>query len=379
MKNIKLVRGVVGLVILLMQSVCQAEDPQAKPLSGGGGGISYPLSIPELHDRALMRELGLKVARWGYRDVDVQSINNYYPGTSTFTNGVGRNADDMQDQLFDVHFVFQVVNPKDLITGRNWLFADPDDISHPSFFGETVPYSGLDTNRPLYVLNQYETPLTMLSNVVSATIVALNTDGTSSAQKIPVTIRNGVPWYGPWYVGQMNGLFEVTLDNGSVRSSISYPLYAVTNVPPASVKDDPEWKISGHYHYRVLRSMKVTNLYQVQRESYELPDSYITNEVAVSSTVDILVFYNDNGVTMTERPYEMEVESLITHQKRTVPLSTTGTTVVHYEVGEWKGTPHFHKFPPASYLYTGENVSSGGSGSTSTTTNSTGSNNTGDW
>ncbi len=334
---------------------------------------AYAQMLP-IQDPAESRNYGLSISKFGTRSVGADTMNWSYPGAVTYTTATNQYGEAVLDQLFNTEFVYQLANPGDIISGYVYLYDKPFDqtgVNQPNllFYG-TVQYTLADLatgKKPSYSLWQMYLPLP-LSNVASAEILALNTNGVT-ADRIQLIVKDGHPLFPSWYSGAPNGLLSVRFNNGSL---MTYMLANPTGHLPKGSVEDANWTIPDHYAYTSGR----TNTPNIKIIAvFNRPSVFVDVQVLKSYPVDVMAMVQlPNGQIIFVRPPAILIQSQNGGPETRITLPDQPTTI-QLPLGQWRARFDWQDgVLEPGLLYTGPSdgvgttpVSSGGGGSSPVT------------
>ena len=301
------------------------------------------------------------VARNAMLDLSVQGTVYYtaasmdwnYQQTAYYTNVTGTNAEDVLTQLGAFEYNLRITNPNDQIDGYEYV---NDAAGNNLFFGYVqFPQTN---NRPTFQL-WLENVVLPGAGVSSATVLALNPDGTTANQN-SLTVQNGEILFPTWMIGAPNGLLVVDYTNGTVST---LPLAKPIPQTVGANEGDATFKIQGHY---VLKDPM--NTVQII-EAYNLPTVYInvtsTNVSQNGITWDVTgVVQASDGGTYFDRPTGMVIMAESGPYKGmapwTTPFSQTAPTKAYLPLGTFRIYFTWARFGQPGLLYTGSTTVVGG-------------------
>lgn len=287
----KILLSVLVLAALIPAIFAQTESTPSSGGGGGGGTSVLPISSQdELRNYALPRSVR------GTISLDSPSMDWNFEGSKTYVEVTGLYAEDVLGKLMQAEFVFRLKNGGDLVTGHLYLF---DAAGHNLFYGRAEFKAG---EKPAYSIWMQNIPL--LGNVQAAEVLALNPDGTSSANRHPLDVSGGKQlMFRPWLAGAPNGLLSVKFTDGT----LAVYLLAAPKAEPvgSSTVDLAGYKIEGHYVFRNSDphlTVKVMETEHLPTVFLELTGADIQNIV-----FDVTGLVVKNGMIVREKPVSVLV------------------------------------------------------------------------
>jgi len=322
--------------------------------SNSGGGtladlapLSLPIGTPEETADFANEHVAFVV-----RTVQAFSIDYSHPGTVTYTNAVVRHADDGLKKAFGFPFRYVLTNPSDSISGNVW-FTDTNGnylyYGNVQYNTNDIAHGGAEC-----VIDFIGVPI--LDNVASATLFALNPDGSSAPNQYQqqVNSRGQLIW-SSWPSGASNGLLSVTFVDGSAAT---WKLQKPLKTEPGLVTDNSGGVI--RYHYRLEAKPGEKALYSSVFEVWQRPTWYLDNRAngeISNGTIEVAgaVLNNNNGLPYFEHPLSMTISNKVDGHVWVQPLNPNGTTTgIHFPAGgEFRATFGWVNFAPPVELYTG--------------------------
>jgi hypothetical protein len=302
-----------------------------------------PLDMIRSQDR--LRQYALTIATNASRGVS-GDIAWSYPGTVTWTNATGKYAEDALDKVFKAELSYWIINTNNPINGYAYLYDSCQD--QPVFYGN-AQFSGDEANngRALYDIWLYEVPLPV--NVDRAEVIALNDDGTSSANRTVLNInRCGKPRFPSWMAGSTNGLLSTRAPDGTVAI---YNLWNPVGQSPKEVDESADYKIQGHYIHTgstngTDTTLKIVEVWNRPTVLFRIP----TDQWVV---IDVTGVVQDGGSLSFERTPSMERMVIGSNVTQKISLSKTGTVRVWFPKGEYRSLFEWIEFGKPNKLYTG--------------------------
>ena len=305
-------------------------------------------SLP-VHDQAELRNYALSLVSSGSRSVHSASIDWNWNQSVTSTNIIGAtNAESLLDSLVNAQFKYRMANTNDPISGYIYLY-DNQSIdqwgNHELLFYGSASYPA--GTKAKYQLGMQDTPLLMFTNVQSAEVIALNSDGTSG-NTYNINVVNGHPVFPGWMAGSPNSLLVIKNNDGTL---VDYNLWKPDPSTPAGVTEAGDtWNLDGHYVFRTSSaggSIKIIEL-------WNRPTVYLTTTVTNTTSFDVAGVYQDNyGQTQSERPLAIEIDAVGTSSHSTVTFDPTNPTKVTFPPGAYRMRFDWNLFGLPNTLYTG--------------------------
>lgn len=314
----------------------------APQTSGGGGGTSVlPISSQdELRNYALARVVK------GSISLSSPSMDYSYNGL-IYKEVDGLYAEDVLSKLIQTEFVFRLKNPDDVITG--YLYLRDGNNGYCMFYGQAQFKVG---EKPNYSIWMQSIPL--LRGVQSAEILALNPDGTSSAnrQELAVT-SNGQLLFSPWMAGAPNGLLSVRFTDRLVIYPLAAPKAEAVGSSSVNLAG---YQIEGHYQFRNPETVKITEVWQRPTVFLEIPVTNGNPEI----TFDVMGLVQNVQEVVFERPTAMIVSLVNGSEWSPIPFSGEEPTIIKLMPANYRIRFIWNKFGRPGMLYTGP--SGGGKG-----------------
>ncbi len=346
--------GVVSVVLSLTIVGAFAQDSGGgnsgdetvvTPGTSGDNGNETVLTGPVLPigSQDELRNYALSKVVRGSRYVSAPSIDWNYDGSVTHTNVTGAGAENVLDKLFSADFRYRLINPDDQIRGYVYLYDKNDNLL---FFGYSeFTAKDLETSKPQYSI--WIQNVSMLDNVASAEVLALDQDG-KTAKRYSIEIDDsGHLLFQPWMAGAPNGILVVRYKDGSL---VKYDLSNPSGQIPGTTSEWAGWKIDGHYVYKKSEKLIVVKII----ETWMRPTAIVTVGANEAVAFDVIGLVQMNGSTTFERPLSVVFEqvdgpwagagNLDQNQPSKIVFPAPGTYRIRFE---WKN------FGQPNTLYTG--------------------------
>lgn len=327
----KFATAVVVMVLLCMAMTVTAQ---------------LPTSLPMVTGPDAMRNYALGIVKSGSRYVSSPSMNWNWSESFTYTNVSAGYAEKVLDGLFSTEFRYRLLNTNDLINGHVWLYDAPGSLI---FYGRAdYTLADLNNGSPQYNIWLQGIPLPV-TNVYSATILALDADGRTANQSSLSVDHTGRPIFN-WGAGCSNGVLAIILNDGTAASYSLYDPAAMGTT--TSVEQQVAWKIEGHYPVKTTPGM--TNTVKII-EIWNRPTVLLevaTNTPSTLVIVDVVGLIQENG-TSFERPYALEFTPIEGGEPYELPLNTTKPSLVEFPSGTCRLVFKWRKFGQPGLLYTG--------------------------
>jgi hypothetical protein len=346
--------AIIGL-IFAMSIIIQAQVPTTT--IGTGNPPATIATLPMMKSQDILRNYAMSIAVAGTRYVDAVSLDWNWSGRVSYAETNGAYGEEILQKLFTRELVYKLNNPDDNINGYVCLYdgqlnGNPVNIL---FFGSaTYTFVDLKVGKPQYRLWMQDIPLPV-SNIASAEVLALDSDG-KTANRIQIKIdQNGHPLFQPWLAGSPNGILVLRNNNGL---TMTYDLSNPVGETSTGMSESADYKVDSHYVYETVDKPITVKVIEV----WNRPSIFLkVTGVNAAITFDVMGIVQDNK-TYYERPVSMEVSLQGKDGSQVIPLNKDEPTEFKIQAGEYRIRFNWINFGKPNMIYTGPTDDGGAKG-----------------